>query len=105
MRTSRDEVHAEGSYFIEWWEEGRRVKEAAGPEGMRPSAAGLYTWHSLIFNSEATSDTVSAVALAGANPRDPYEPPERAAGKTATEYHGMHTMRAIPSIPVKPLLQ
>ena len=28
----RDEVHPEGSYFIEWWEEGRRVKEAAGPD-------------------------------------------------------------------------
>ena len=30
--SGRDEVHAEGSYFIEWWEEGRRVKEAAGPD-------------------------------------------------------------------------
>ena len=30
--SGRDEVHPEGSYFIEWWEEGRRVKEAAGPD-------------------------------------------------------------------------
>jgi len=32
-------------------------------QGMRPSAASLYTWRSLTFNSEATSGTVSAVAL------------------------------------------
>jgi hypothetical protein len=28
----RDEAHPEGSYFIEWWEGGRRVKEAVGPD-------------------------------------------------------------------------
>jgi len=28
---SRDEVHCEGSYYLEWWEGGRRYREAAGP--------------------------------------------------------------------------
>src|SRR5215471_10319932 len=27
-----DEIHPEGSYFIEWWEQGRRVKEAVGAD-------------------------------------------------------------------------
>ena len=27
----RDEVHAEGSYFLEWWERRQRHREAAGP--------------------------------------------------------------------------
>jgi hypothetical protein len=29
----RDEVHAEGSYYLEWWEGGSRYGEAAGPNG------------------------------------------------------------------------
>ncbi len=27
-----DEVHAEGSYFIEFWDQGKRHREAAGPD-------------------------------------------------------------------------
>jgi integrase/recombinase XerD len=29
----QDEVHAEGSYYLEWWEGGKRYREAAGPNG------------------------------------------------------------------------
>ena len=29
----KDEVHAEGSYYLEWWEGGKRYREAAGPNG------------------------------------------------------------------------
>ncbi len=28
----KDEIHPEGSYFIEWWDEGRRHREAAGAD-------------------------------------------------------------------------
>ncbi|HZE69273.1 MAG TPA: hypothetical protein VE135_07130, partial [Pyrinomonadaceae bacterium] len=31
MVSGRDEVHPEGSYYIEWWNSGRRSREAAGP--------------------------------------------------------------------------
>jgi integrase/recombinase XerD len=27
----RDEAHAEGSYYLEWWDGGKRYREAAGP--------------------------------------------------------------------------
>jgi len=27
-----DETHPEGSYFIEWWNQGKRHREAAGPD-------------------------------------------------------------------------
>jgi integrase len=29
----RDEVHAEGGYYLEWWDGGKRYREAAGPNG------------------------------------------------------------------------
>jgi integrase/recombinase XerD len=29
----RDETHPEGSYFIEWWDGGKRYREAVGPNG------------------------------------------------------------------------
>ena len=29
---AKDEVHAEGSYFIEWWDQGKRYREAAGAD-------------------------------------------------------------------------
>jgi integrase/recombinase XerD len=28
---TRDEVHTEGSYYLEWWDGGKRYREAAGP--------------------------------------------------------------------------
>jgi integrase/recombinase XerD len=28
----KDEAHSEGSYFIEWWDQGRRYREAVGPD-------------------------------------------------------------------------
>jgi integrase/recombinase XerD len=31
MVSGRDEVHPEGSYYLEWWSGGRRSREAAGP--------------------------------------------------------------------------
>ena len=37
---SRDEVHPEGSYFIEWREEGRRIKQAAGPDAFIAAELG-----------------------------------------------------------------
>jgi hypothetical protein len=27
----RDEAHAEGSYYLEWWDGGKRYREAVGP--------------------------------------------------------------------------
>src|ERR671925_1009624 len=27
----RDETHAEGSYYLEWWESGKRYRESVGP--------------------------------------------------------------------------
>ena len=29
----RDETHPEGSYFIEWWDGGKRYRGAVGPNG------------------------------------------------------------------------
>ena len=31
----KDEVHPEGSYYLEWWEGGKRYREAAGPKCFR----------------------------------------------------------------------
>jgi hypothetical protein len=31
----KDETHAEGSYFIEWWDRGKRYREAVGPDGFQ----------------------------------------------------------------------
>jgi hypothetical protein len=31
--SGKDEVHPEGSYFIEWWEGGKRYREAVGANG------------------------------------------------------------------------
>ena len=35
----RDEVHPEGGYFLEWRENGKRVKEAAGPDAFLAAEA------------------------------------------------------------------
>jgi integrase/recombinase XerD len=32
MIEGRDEVHAEGAYYLEWWSDGIRTREAAGPD-------------------------------------------------------------------------
>jgi hypothetical protein len=35
VRVNRqDEAHPEGSYFIEWWDHGKRRREAAGPDSL-----------------------------------------------------------------------
>jgi len=31
MIEGRDEAHAEGSYYLEWWDGGKRYREAVGP--------------------------------------------------------------------------
>ena len=31
MVEGKDEAHAEGSYYLEWWNGGKRYREAAGP--------------------------------------------------------------------------
>jgi len=31
----KDETHPEGSYFIEWWDRGKRYREAVGPDGFQ----------------------------------------------------------------------
>src|SRR5215831_18997165 len=31
MIEGRDETHTEGSYYLEWWEGGKRYREGAGP--------------------------------------------------------------------------
>jgi len=55
----KDETHSEGSYFIEWWEGGRRYKEAVGPNGViaadkaRMKQAELSAIHSGILPAPA----------------------------------------------------
>src|SRR5690242_20079661 len=31
MVAGRDEIHPEGSYYLEWWDEGKRYREPVGP--------------------------------------------------------------------------
>ena len=36
----RDEVHEEGSYFLEWWDAGRRKREPGGPDAFIAAEKG-----------------------------------------------------------------
>src|SRR5262249_13529865 len=40
MIEDHDEVHAEGNYYLEWWDGGKRYREAAGPGTRVPLKCG-----------------------------------------------------------------
>jgi hypothetical protein len=39
---SKDEVHPEGGYFIEWREQGKRIKQSAGPDAFAAAEAARH---------------------------------------------------------------
>ena len=41
---ARDENHSEGSYFIEWWDQGKRHREAAGADARMPPTKPASGW-------------------------------------------------------------
>jgi hypothetical protein len=64
MIEGRDEVHSEGSYYLEWWDGGKRYHEGAGPnafaaaEKVRVKQAELTAVRSGIIPPPATVELV-----------------------------------------------
>jgi integrase/recombinase XerD len=65
----RDELHAEGSYYLEWWSQGRRSREAAGPDAFvaaeraRRKQAELSAIRSGVIDEASAPDTPDRVTL------------------------------------------
>jgi len=65
----RDELHAEGSYYLEWWSEGRRSREAAGPDAFvaaeraRRKQAEMSAIRSGVMETASVSHTPDRVTL------------------------------------------
>src|SRR6516164_11681029 len=64
MIEGRDEAHSEGSYYLEWWDGGKRYREGAGPnafaaaEKVRVKQAALTAVRSGIIPPPATVELV-----------------------------------------------
>jgi hypothetical protein len=89
----QDEAHPEGSYFIEWWDHGKRRREAAGADAQ--DAADKARVREAELTAARYGVIPAAPAIDAAPPRiTPYypkiQPSDHAGEVTTSQVHSAH---------------